>query len=88
MHAEDFAAMDFAVQFRYTRFLYSFRNVASGLRRPSPLACAVGYDVDFAVNATLMASLQILNTLFVLRPRHAQKWRSLLLRKRYEIFCA
>jgi len=36
--------------------LYSFRRVTSGLRRPFPLACAVGHAAIFAVNAALVTS--------------------------------
>ena len=32
------------------------RSVTSGLRRPSPLTCAVGHAATFAVNAALVAS--------------------------------
>jgi len=31
-------------------------SVTSGLRRPYPLACAVGHTTTFAVNGALMAS--------------------------------
>jgi len=37
-----------------TRFIYSFRSVASGLQRPCPLARAVGHAAAFVVNAALV----------------------------------
>jgi len=39
----------------HARFLYCFRSVTSGLRRPFPLACVVGHAVVFAVNAIFKA---------------------------------
>jgi len=36
--------------------LDSLRSVTSGLRRPSPLPCAVGHAATFVVNAALVAS--------------------------------
>jgi len=42
------------VQLRHTLFLFSFRSVTGGLRRPSPLAYAEGQAAVFAVNAALM----------------------------------
>jgi len=44
------------VQFSFVhiRFLYFFGSVTSGLRTPFPLACALGHEVAFAVNAALM----------------------------------
>ena len=40
----------------YARFLCFFRNVTSGLRRPSPLACTGGHAAAFVGNAGLVAS--------------------------------
>jgi len=45
-----------SVQFRYSHFLYSFQSVASGLRRPFPIADAGGHAAIFVVNAALVAS--------------------------------